>query len=583
MEFTDWYNVSSVYEPKSVMHYSSFAGANQGENPVGTFKDGSLFSGGYSKITTTDALQLQTQYCKDPTDARGRKWFPKFIHSDTTKCTSEDEVGHLRDVFSNRLCDGFEDCPNGEDEGEIAECAETHPRTTDGCCGGVLLKWLESPCVFNPNSTFNYKSENPVWECPDGDVLTTYDRSTGRRWIKLKKEFYPYEGGGFSWSDVLDFNSTCPPIGETMEYGRELSCGISGIVQTNFCASNDCHEHATCENRFDSSLCICNENYSGDGKTCTFDEPVDECFDGTHSCGANADCIDTRNSYECECKAGYVNNARYVGSEDEDLFGESCTFLNACCDDIKLLYSSGSILRHSCVKNGTFNEATRYTCDGRDDYEISFGLTDGSWNCVGSSFEQNNSCRWTCDYGVSTGARAKCLSKTKGTWRLPNETAKQTKANCSLCADVPAALTPENGEWDCKSYITKRVCQLRCPDRKRTVFADCTVAKNQAFAINDQKTHEINSCEPVVGPCDISNIAENAPKDDEKWNEIDFLQDFDFSATHENSNILLWGRKKCNSGSEFHPVTEIMCKINKNGVVWKFKGRNPGKKCPGDN
>jgi hypothetical protein len=108
MDFTDWYDVGSVYEPKSVMHYGSFAGANQDVNPVGTFKDGSLFSGGYSKITTTDALQLQTQYCKVPTDSRGRKLFPRFVHSDSTKCTSKDEVGYLRDVFSNRLCDGFE-------------------------------------------------------------------------------------------------------------------------------------------------------------------------------------------------------------------------------------------------------------------------------------------------------------------------------------------------------------------------------------------------------------------------------------------------------------------------------------------
>ena len=206
MDFSEWYDVGSVYEPKSVIHYGSFAGANQGEHPVGTLKDGSLFNGGYSKITTTDALQLQTQYCKDSADSRGRKWFPKFVPSDTTKCTSEDEIGEFRNVFSHRLCDGFADCPNGEDEdGTIAECAETHPRTPEGCCGGIILgsSWWQQLCVFNPNSTF---VNNPVWECPDGDALTFYDGAAGRRWINLREEFYPYEGGSFGWYDFLNFN-----------------------------------------------------------------------------------------------------------------------------------------------------------------------------------------------------------------------------------------------------------------------------------------------------------------------------------------------------------------------------------------
>jgi hypothetical protein len=166
-------------------------------------------------------------------------------------------------------------------------------------------------------------------------------------------------------------------------------------------------------------------------------------------------------------------------------------------------------------------------------------------------------------------------------WRYPSEKSKLLKANCSLCAEVSAEFKPENGEWDCQSGITKRFCQLRCPDRKREVFVDCNVSKNQAFAINDQKTHENNTCEPVVGPCDISRLTENVP-DDNKWEGIDFLQDFDFSRTHWNSNVQLWGRKKCDIDGYFHPITEIICKINREGVVWKFRGQNPTRKCPGD-
>ena len=358
------------------------------------------------------------------------------------------------------------------------------------------------------------------------------------------------------WKDVINSESNCPPIGETMDWGRKISCETDGYAQTDFCASNNCHEHATCENRFDGAFCMCNENYSGDGTTCTFDEPVDECADGTHSCGVNAECEDTRDSYECKCKEGYVNNAREVGSDDEDLFGESCTILNACCEDIKIFYDvSGWILMHSCIKNGVFNGLPRYICDERDDFEIRYqhgkwavwsatgfsryqtiaegnpdfcfateayyglyecndreitttdpsstttttaprstttttttttdpstttttaprstttttstatttnssdpacqpltsnlGLTNGSWDCrktgENDSFEHKNACRWKCDYGVLTGARAKCLAKSTGNWRLPSEKAKLLKANCSLCAEVSAELTPQNG------------------------------------------------------------------------------------------------------------------------------------------
>jgi hypothetical protein len=193
---------------------------------------------------------------------------------------------------------------------------------------------------------------------------------------------------------------------------------------------------------------------------------------------------------------------------------------------------------------------------------------------------QNDSCRWKCDYGIPTGARSKCLAETTGAWREPSATALE-KADCSLCAEVNAELTPENGEWECNNFNAKRVCQLRCPDRKRAVYVDCVVAKNQAFAINDQKTHENNTCEAVVGPCDISNIAEHAATQDEFWNGVDFQRDFDFSEAHENQKIVLWGRKKCDSGTEFHPNTQIQCKINNKGVVWRFKG-NPSKKCPAD-
>ena len=37
---------------------------------------------------------------------------------------------------------------------------------------------------------------------------------------------------------------------------------------------------------------------------------IDECIGGTHSCDANAECINTEGSYNCTCKPGYQGNGR---------------------------------------------------------------------------------------------------------------------------------------------------------------------------------------------------------------------------------------------------------------------------------
>ena len=108
--YANWYETAFAYEPGSLMQYSSKQTAADASLPVATFKDGSLIPGGNDRITTTDALQLQTMYCKDQSFESGEKWFPDFELSETTRCSSADAVGAYRHVFTSYLCDGKDDC-----------------------------------------------------------------------------------------------------------------------------------------------------------------------------------------------------------------------------------------------------------------------------------------------------------------------------------------------------------------------------------------------------------------------------------------------------------------------------------------
>ena len=63
-----------------------------------------------------------------------------FKYKGTTKCPQKDELGQELDVFADRVCDGFRDCPAGEDEdGSLGECIKDPEITPNGCCANIIL------------------------------------------------------------------------------------------------------------------------------------------------------------------------------------------------------------------------------------------------------------------------------------------------------------------------------------------------------------------------------------------------------------------------------------------------------------
>ncbi|CAG5104123.1 Oidioi.mRNA.OKI2018_I69.chr1.g1104.t1.cds [Oikopleura dioica] len=160
-----WYDTGHIYEPRSLMSYSSKHFAKDPNIWVATLKDGSFIHDG-PRITTTDALQVQQLYCVD------QGLFPDFEYKETTTCQTPDEVGAIREVFIDRFCDQWQDCPSNEDEdGTIVECAPKYSATPAGCCGGFIRTERNQECLHNPDRKYGDKD---TWDCEGGYTMLFY-------------------------------------------------------------------------------------------------------------------------------------------------------------------------------------------------------------------------------------------------------------------------------------------------------------------------------------------------------------------------------------------------------------------------
>ena len=56
-----------------------------------------------------------------------------------TSCLSPDRIGFTRPIFLDNLCDGYPECPNGEDEGEMVKCKFAGDMTPNGCCAYPII------------------------------------------------------------------------------------------------------------------------------------------------------------------------------------------------------------------------------------------------------------------------------------------------------------------------------------------------------------------------------------------------------------------------------------------------------------
>ena len=68
---------------------------------------------------------------------------------------------------------------------------------------------------------------------------------------------------------------------------------------------DNCHKNADCLNTKDGFECKCESDYMGDGID-LYD--ADQCIIGNHDCGKNAQCVDIDGEYNYECVASYIGD-----------------------------------------------------------------------------------------------------------------------------------------------------------------------------------------------------------------------------------------------------------------------------------
>jgi len=93
-----------------------------------------------------------------------------------------------------------------------------------------------------------------------------------------------------------------------------------------------CHKDAQCINTKGSFECSCKEGFTGDGYNCV---NVNECELGTHNCHEHATCIDIKGTFTCTCKLGYEGNGRECVDVDECITGLHNCHRYATCTNRK--------------------------------------------------------------------------------------------------------------------------------------------------------------------------------------------------------------------------------------------------------
>ncbi|XP_046846620.1 scavenger receptor cysteine-rich type 1 protein M130-like isoform X4 [Xenia sp. Carnegie-2017] len=90
--------------------------------------------------------------------------------------------------------------------------------------------------------------------------------------------------------------------------------GVECTKVLNECSKSlhNCHSKARCIDTLESFKCECRSGYTGNGVNCN---DINECSISTENCHENATCYNTYGSYSCRCNFGYFGNGTYCSDK----------------------------------------------------------------------------------------------------------------------------------------------------------------------------------------------------------------------------------------------------------------------------
>ncbi|XP_078382537.1 uncharacterized protein LOC144665218 [Oculina patagonica] len=156
----------------------------------------------------------------------------------------------------------------------------------------------------------------------------------------------------FTGTQICDLNNSTH---KEHEKDLEKKEGYVYHGTNNVCGKAPCNNNATCQTGFTRKgyRCLCASGFTG--QNCEHD--IDECKANTHRCDVNAECNNTKGSYNCTCKPGYSGD------------GHSCTDIDECAQDIHNCSNGGGSCNNT---EGSFHCTCKsgFTGDGHNCRDI---------------------------------------------------------------------------------------------------------------------------------------------------------------------------------------------------------------------
>ena len=346
MNTTEWVETKYPFEMQSVMIYI--------KSEKFTKKNGEPVTKTSSRLTTTDALEVQDFYCSKQ---------PKFELKEHVMCSKEDELGFFRPVFVDRLCDGIIDCHDESDEdesrfkcGKISGCCEGYHLWDETDSGQKLINKYEKVDLFEDRPYYN--GFNQITH--QMETLFCIKNDNGNdRWLIVENPQTIINSKGMLGFKEAFSSTNCPPVGVTWsgnENNRQfkLEC-FHKRRGVNYCDKSFCDINAHCINLLNDYKCECNYGFTGDGKICTEIPEVNECATKQHDCSKNAFCVDQRFGYTCVCEHGFIDR----NSAKPGRGCESQKPPNGCCEKFQM-FSHGNYTKNELMISCSIKDYTTF-------------------------------------------------------------------------------------------------------------------------------------------------------------------------------------------------------------------------------